>query len=115
MTIAAYIGKCIKNLRLKLGKNTDERLQATQETLTAIKIIKMYTWERVFIGRVEEKRKYNYQNTVNHTLNHIVTKFQTRNANSTQIRLFRLTDFLAGCFHFKNWTVLADDDLHCLY
>lgn len=68
-TISAYIGKCIKNLRLKLGKNTDERLQATQETLTAIKIIKMYTWERVFIGRVEEKRKYKYQNTVNHTLN----------------------------------------------
>lgn len=57
LPLQAYIGKCIKNLRLKLGKNTDERLQATQETLTAIKIIKMYTWERVFIGRVEEKRK----------------------------------------------------------
>ncbi|XP_030760637.1 probable multidrug resistance-associated protein lethal(2)03659 [Sitophilus oryzae] len=51
-----YVGKLIRNLRLDLGKKTDERLQATQETLSAIKIIKMYTWETVFSKKVESKR-----------------------------------------------------------
>ncbi|XP_066139727.1 probable multidrug resistance-associated protein lethal(2)03659 [Euwallacea fornicatus] len=56
LPIQGYFGKCIKNLRLELGKETDERLQATQETLSAIKIIKMYTWEKIFVRQVEEKR-----------------------------------------------------------
>ncbi|KAF7278953.1 hypothetical protein GWI33_007817 [Rhynchophorus ferrugineus] len=51
-----YVGKLIKNLRLNLNRKTDERLQATQETLSAIKIIKMYTWEAVFSKNVEHKR-----------------------------------------------------------
>ncbi|XP_066253642.1 probable multidrug resistance-associated protein lethal(2)03659 [Euwallacea similis] len=56
LPLQGYFGKCIKNLRLELGKKTDERLQATQETLSAIKIIKMYTWEKIFVKQVEEKR-----------------------------------------------------------
>ncbi|XP_066245071.1 probable multidrug resistance-associated protein lethal(2)03659 [Euwallacea similis] len=55
--IQIYIAKCIKNLRLDLSEKTDQRLQATQETLSAIKIIKMYTWEKVFSSKVEEKRR----------------------------------------------------------
>uniref|UniRef100_A0AAR5PJR0 Multidrug resistance-associated protein lethal(2)03659 n=1 Tax=Dendroctonus ponderosae TaxID=77166 RepID=A0AAR5PJR0_DENPD len=56
LPLQVYIGKCIKNLRLDLSKKTDERIQITQETLSAIKIIKMYTWEKVFVRKVEEKR-----------------------------------------------------------
>ncbi|KAH1021181.1 hypothetical protein HUJ04_010728 [Dendroctonus ponderosae] len=55
--VQIYIAKCIKNLRLDLSEKTDQRLQATQETLSAIKIIKMYTWEKVFSAKVEEKRR----------------------------------------------------------
>ncbi|KAL1506389.1 hypothetical protein ABEB36_005762 [Hypothenemus hampei] len=52
-----FIAKCIKNLRLDLSKKTDQRLQATQETLSAIKVIKMYTWEKIFSSKVEERRR----------------------------------------------------------
>lgn len=46
-----------KNLRLKVQENSDERIQRMQETLSAIKIIKMYTWEQFFYGRISESRK----------------------------------------------------------
>ncbi|KAL1494164.1 hypothetical protein ABEB36_009808 [Hypothenemus hampei] len=52
-----YISKCVKNIRADINKKTDERLQATQETLSAIKIIKMYAWEQVFVGKLQQKRK----------------------------------------------------------
>ncbi|XP_060523188.1 probable multidrug resistance-associated protein lethal(2)03659 [Cylas formicarius] len=54
--IQVYIGQKIKNLRLELTHKTDERLQTTQEILSAIKTIKMYTWETIFAKKVEEKR-----------------------------------------------------------
>ncbi|XP_030745870.1 probable multidrug resistance-associated protein lethal(2)03659 [Sitophilus oryzae] len=55
--VQIYVAKLIKNMRLDLCKKTDERLQTTQETLSAMKIIKMYTWERIFSGKVEERRR----------------------------------------------------------
>ncbi|XP_050297884.1 probable multidrug resistance-associated protein lethal(2)03659 [Anthonomus grandis grandis] len=56
-----FVSRCIKNLRLELSKKTDERLQSTQETLSAIKIIKMYTWEQVFVEKVKGKRSIEMQ------------------------------------------------------
>lgn len=51
------IGKFVSKLRLTAGKKTDERLQVTQETLSTIRIIKMYTWEKFFGNKITEARK----------------------------------------------------------
>ncbi|XP_060521459.1 probable multidrug resistance-associated protein lethal(2)03659 [Cylas formicarius] len=80
--IQIYIGKRIKNLRLELAHKTDQRLQATQEALSAIKIIKMYTWEKIFAKKVEEKRtkemKYLMKCFYLRALNFIVGAFNTK-------------------------------------
>ncbi|KAJ8951570.1 hypothetical protein NQ318_020447 [Aromia moschata] len=55
--VQVYVGKMIKGMRLKINKRTDERLQITQESLSAIRIIKMYTWEKVFGDKIDEARK----------------------------------------------------------
>lgn len=52
-----YIGQLTSKLRISAGKRTDDRLQITQETLTAMKIIKMYAWESYFSGQITKARK----------------------------------------------------------
>ncbi|XP_050310275.1 probable multidrug resistance-associated protein lethal(2)03659 [Anthonomus grandis grandis] len=68
-----WVAKCIKNLRLDLSQKTDQRLQTTQETLSAIKIIKMYTWEKVFSAKVEERRRLE--------MTYLMKAFYLRSAN----------------------------------
>ncbi|CAH1997626.1 unnamed protein product [Acanthoscelides obtectus] len=54
--VQAFMSKWLKKLRIKINKKTDERLQATQEALSTIKIIKMYTWEKVFEDGISHTR-----------------------------------------------------------
>lgn len=56
LPLQIYMGKWMSILRLKVGKKTDERLQVTQETLSTIRIIKMYTWEKFFVNKVNKAR-----------------------------------------------------------
>lgn len=60
-----FLSAKLKNLRLKVQGFSDLRLQQMQETLSVIKIIKMYCWEQFFYNRVSAARKYVQNNTVN--------------------------------------------------
>nr|XP_023023881.1 multidrug resistance-associated protein 4-like [Leptinotarsa decemlineata] len=53
-----YIASILKKIRLKINKKTDDRLQKTQEALSTIRTIKMYTWEKIFGRNIEESRKF---------------------------------------------------------
>lgn len=44
-------------MRLQSAKKTDDRLQVTKEAFSAIKIVKMYTWENYFEKITNEYRK----------------------------------------------------------
>uniref|UniRef100_A0A0U9HSY7 Putative ABCC protein n=1 Tax=Chrysomela populi TaxID=154003 RepID=A0A0U9HSY7_CHRPP len=52
-----YFGKKSSLMRVSSAKKTDERLQFTTEALSAIKTIKMYTWESFFVKKLIELRK----------------------------------------------------------
>nr|CAI5848020.1 unnamed protein product [Callosobruchus analis] len=54
--VQAFISRWLKTLRIRINKKTDERLQATQEALSTIRIIKMYTWEKVFEDNISNTR-----------------------------------------------------------
>lgn len=54
---SAFLTSRIKKLRIKVQKYSDERLQKLQETLSIIKIIKMYTWEQFFYERISKSRQ----------------------------------------------------------
>ncbi|XP_028137191.2 probable multidrug resistance-associated protein lethal(2)03659 [Diabrotica virgifera virgifera] len=56
LPVQGFLCKLVTKLRLTVGKHSDERLQITQEALTAIRVIKMYTWERFFIGKISKER-----------------------------------------------------------
>ncbi|KAI2474002.1 probable multidrug resistance-associated protein lethal(2)03659 [Diabrotica virgifera virgifera] len=57
LPLQAYIGKVVGDYRYATGHKTDERLQQTQETLSTIRIIKMYTWEKFFEKKINKARK----------------------------------------------------------
>ncbi|KAG5872834.1 hypothetical protein JTB14_020338 [Gonioctena quinquepunctata] len=52
-----YVGRKSSLMRIKSAKNTDERIQLTTETLSAIKIIKMYSWEIFFENKINNSRR----------------------------------------------------------
>ncbi|XP_066159001.1 probable multidrug resistance-associated protein lethal(2)03659 [Euwallacea fornicatus] len=64
LMIQVMLTRTITNLRLKVGKMADKRLQLTQEALSVLRIIKMYTWEMFFFNRICDARKKEMQKTM---------------------------------------------------
>lgn len=57
MVCIGYMGTMFSKLRTQTAAKTDERLLGLEEILTAMRVIKMYTWEKPFSKAVSESRK----------------------------------------------------------
>ncbi|KAJ3656703.1 hypothetical protein Zmor_015754 [Zophobas morio] len=55
--LQVYIGTLTYRYKLKCSQKTDERLNLIRDVLSAIKIIKMYTWEKFFEDKIHDARK----------------------------------------------------------
>ncbi|KAH9522434.1 Mrp-4p [Dermatophagoides farinae] len=60
--INIYVTNISKRLQIKQMKLKDERVKAMNEILNGMKIIKLYSWERAFIQRIETIRSKELQN-----------------------------------------------------
>ncbi|OTF70564.1 ABC transporter sub-family C-like protein [Euroglyphus maynei] len=54
--VNAYLTNISKRLQIKQMKLKDERVKAMNEILNGMKIIKLYSWERAFIERIQRIR-----------------------------------------------------------
>ncbi|CAG9859523.1 unnamed protein product [Phyllotreta striolata] len=57
LPVQGYLCTRIAKLKLKVCKNSDDRLQLTQEVLSAIRVVKMYTWEKFYIRKITDSRR----------------------------------------------------------
>ena len=52
------MGKVFSKLRLETAKRTDERIRNMNEIISAMRVIKMYTWEKPFANLIAHCRRY---------------------------------------------------------
>lgn len=55
--LQAFVGNLFKSFRHKTARVTDQRIKLMAELISAIKLIKLYTWEEPFEERVQKIRK----------------------------------------------------------
>ncbi|XP_031345551.1 probable multidrug resistance-associated protein lethal(2)03659 [Photinus pyralis] len=56
LPIQMIIGRTIGKFRKRTGEKTDQRVRTTQEVITALRTIKMYTWESFFLRKIQDQR-----------------------------------------------------------
>jgi len=56
-SIPDWIGKMFTGYRFHIAKKTDERGRIMNEIIVAMRVIKMYAWERPFAAMVNRVRK----------------------------------------------------------
>ncbi|XP_003792644.1 ATP-binding cassette sub-family C member 11 [Otolemur garnettii] len=55
--VEAFITRLILKMQHHISEVSDQRIRATSEVLTCIKLIKMYTWEKPFAKVIEDLRR----------------------------------------------------------
>nr|XP_045582319.1 ATP-binding cassette sub-family C member 4-like isoform X3 [Procambarus clarkii] len=55
--LQSWMGKVFSKLRLATSHRTDERVRIMNEVINAMRVIKMYTWEKPFTTILEQARK----------------------------------------------------------
>ncbi|XP_011311078.1 multidrug resistance-associated protein 4 [Fopius arisanus] len=56
--VQTYLSRLTAKLRAKVAVRTDERVRLMSEIITAVQVIKMYTWEKPFLRLVSFARKH---------------------------------------------------------
>lgn len=56
--LVVWLGKQTGDVRLKMTKRTDARVRMTNEIINGIQVIKMFAWEKLFVGILEKIRRF---------------------------------------------------------
>ena len=66
-----WMGRVFSKLRLETAKRTDERIRTMNEIISAMRVIKMYTWEKPFANLIAHCRRYKHSYSYELPLNYL--------------------------------------------